>query len=179
MAELPAFTYHPDPVATGMVHASDTVCRACGRARGFIYAGPVYAIRELDDAICPWCIADGSAAAKFDAEFTEATARAPDELPPEVIDTIARRTVGFEAWQEPQWLYHCNDGAAFLGLVGAPELAELPDAIEALRHECEEYGFTPDQTEEHLAALDRDGDPTAYLFRCRHCGVHLAYSDYS
>ena len=26
-------------------------------------------------------------------------------------------------------------------------------------------------------ALDAEGSPTAYLFRCLHCGRHLAYSD--
>ena len=179
MSELPDFAYHPDPVATGHVKASDTVCRACGAARGFVYTGPVYALPDLQDALCPWCIADGTAAATFDAEFTEAEWRAPDDVPRDVVETIARRTVGFEAWQQPQWLYHCGDGAVFLGLVGTPELAAYPDAIEALRRECEEYGFTPAETADHLAALDKDGEPTAYLFRCRRCGVHLAYSDFS
>ncbi len=37
-------------------------------------------------------------------------------------------------------------------------------------------GFS-EQVEQHLAALDKDDSPTAYLFRCRHCGQHLAYSD--
>ena len=58
---LPTFKYHPDPVATGNVVQSDTECVCCGKARGFIYAGPVYAIEEYDHCICPWCIADGSA----------------------------------------------------------------------------------------------------------------------
>jgi uncharacterized protein CbrC (UPF0167 family) len=30
-----------------------------------------YAIEELEDAFCPWCIADGSAAEQFDAEFVD------------------------------------------------------------------------------------------------------------
>ena len=179
MDELPEFTYHPDPVATGMVRASDTVCRACGVARGFVYAGPVYAIRELDDAICPWCIADGSAASRFDAEYTSVDWGVPDTVPPEITETIARQTPGFEGWQDPHWLYHCDDGCMFLGVVGAAELADLPDALESLRRESEEWGMTPEQIPDHLASLDKDGDPTAYLFRCRHCGVHLAYSDYS
>jgi hypothetical protein len=40
---LPSFRYHPDPVATGSIEPSDAVCRCCGRARGYIYAGPVCA----------------------------------------------------------------------------------------------------------------------------------------
>ena len=60
---LPVFLYHPDPIATGSIQPSATPCKVCGQARGYIYTGPVYTeIRNrLDDAICPWCIADGSA----------------------------------------------------------------------------------------------------------------------
>ncbi|MET9648266.1 CbrC family protein [Streptomyces syringium] len=33
------------------------------------------------------------------------------------------------------------------------------------------------QIEQYLSALSKDGQPTAYLFQCRSCGSHLAYSD--
>src|SRR5262245_3785253 len=35
--ELPAFTYHPDPVATGSVRASTNTCPSCGEQRGWEY----------------------------------------------------------------------------------------------------------------------------------------------
>src|SRR6266542_1799858 len=54
--------------------------------RGYVYVGPVYAIEELDEAFCPWCIADGTAAAKFDAEFTDVGAGVPDDVPPDVLE---------------------------------------------------------------------------------------------
>jgi uncharacterized protein CbrC (UPF0167 family) len=73
MPTLPVFRYHPDPVASGSVHESREVCACCGVARGYVYAGPVYAVDELDDKICPWCIADGKAHKKFDATFTGST----------------------------------------------------------------------------------------------------------
>jgi uncharacterized protein CbrC (UPF0167 family) len=76
-------------------------------------------------------------------------------------------------------VYHCGDGAAFLGVAGWKELQPYPDAIEFLRHEHDEYDWPPDAVEEYLAALDKDGQPTAYLFRCRRCGRHLAYSDFT
>ena len=31
----------------------------------------LYAVDELDEAFCPWCIANGTAAEKFEAEFTD------------------------------------------------------------------------------------------------------------
>jgi hypothetical protein len=44
----------------------------------------VYAEAELDDQLCPWCIADGRAAAKFDAQFTDVLWAVPDEVSAEV-----------------------------------------------------------------------------------------------
>jgi uncharacterized protein CbrC (UPF0167 family) len=176
---LPEFLYHPDPVATGAVERSDVQCRACGRARGWIYRGPVYAIEELDDALCPWCIADGTAAAQFDAEFTDVGDDVPDDMPAEVVDTIARRTPGFSGWQQEHWLYHCGDAAVFLGPAGWDELQMHPDALAALRAEGAAYGSSSGELAEYLRSLHREGEPTAYLFRCRHCGTALAYSDFS
>jgi uncharacterized protein len=181
MADIafPDFAYHPDPRGTGFVIKSDARCDCCGLARGYIYAGPVFAVEELDEALCPWCIADGSAAKKFDCHFTDVGFGVPDGVPDEVTDEIAQRTPGFSGWQQEHWLYHCGDGAAFLGVVGRNELAPYPDAIEVLRHEHDEYDWPPEEVEQYLAALAKDGQPTAYLFRCRRCAQHLAYSDFT
>jgi uncharacterized protein CbrC (UPF0167 family) len=168
--DLPEFAYHPDPVATGSVVASDAMCIACGDARGFMYTGPVYAAEEIVDELCPWCIADGSAAATFDAAFTDVGSDVPDDVPADVRDVIAHRTPGYQAWQQARWLYHCADGAAFLGRVDRAELERYPEALRA-----EIAGWDAKAVERH----DTDGQPTAYLFRCRHCGTHLAYSDFT
>jgi len=174
---LPEFGYHPDPLATGFVERSDGTCLSCGQPRGFIYTGPVSAVDELVNSFCPWCIADGSAAARFAASFS-ADEPVPEGVPREVVDAVTTRTPGFSGWQQSHWLYHCGDGAAFLGLAGWPELEGLPDALDALRHEHDGLGWTPKLIEEYLRELDKDGSPSAYLFRCRHCGTHLAYSDF-
>jgi len=72
----PVFRYHPNPIASGSIVASGAQCVRCEQRRGFIYAGPSYCEVELDVALCPWCIADGSAHEKFDASFVdEALAR--------------------------------------------------------------------------------------------------------
>ncbi|MGX8903930.1 CbrC family protein [Streptomyces netropsis] len=170
---LPVFPYHPDPVSTGAVIRSDTVCVCCGRARGFISTGPVYAVEDLGRRLCPWCIADGSAAERFEARFTDVV----DDVPLELLLVITGRTPGFAGWQQERWLTHCGDGAAFLGTVGAAELANCPEALAGLREELADASWPPAQTEQYLGALSKDGQPTAYLFRCRSCGSHLAYSD--
>src|SRR5436189_49864 len=117
-APFPEFPYHPDPRKTGFVGESDAVCLVCNERRGYIYSGPVYAIEELLDAFCPWCIADGAAAETFDAHFTDVALGVPPDVPGAVTMEIARRTPGFSGWQQEHWLYHCGDGAAFLGRAG-------------------------------------------------------------
>jgi len=173
---LPEFPYHPEPLTTGSVERSDGICLSCGKARGLIYTGPVFAVDELEESLCPWCIADGSAAARFEAMFTDDTP-VPQDVPHEVVKLVTTRTPGFGGWQQEHWLYHCGDGAAFLGAAGWRELQSHPTALEALRRENASCGWSSQQIEEYLRALDKEGAPTAYLFECRHCGTHLAYSD--
>jgi uncharacterized protein CbrC (UPF0167 family) len=177
---LPQFKYHPDPLATGSVERSDATCVCCGQKRGFIYTGPVYAEEELYDRICPWCIADGSAQAKLGAEFTDAAGVGGcpwDEVPGEVVAEVAYRTPGFCGWQQERWWTHCGDAAEFLGLAGGKEVeAYGPELIESLRDDA---GLTENDEEwnRYYRALDKEGSPTAYVFRCRHCGRLGGYSD--
>ncbi|MEV6775241.1 CbrC family protein [Streptomyces syringium] len=91
--------------------------------------------------------------------------------------TASARTPGFAGWQQERWLTHCGDGAAFLGTVGATELANYPEALAVLRQELADAPWSAAQIEQYLSALSKDGQPTAYLFQCRSCGSHLAYSD--
>jgi len=178
---LPEFRYHPDPVATGSVVASDRPCRCCGRARGYIYTGPVYAEEELEQALCPWCIADGAAHAKFGAEFTDANSVGDQgewpAVPDEVVVAVSQRTPGFSGWQQERWFSCCDDAAAFLGSMGRVDLERLgAEAIAAVKAEC---GYDGKEWSEYFAELNRDFGPTAYLFRCLHCGRLGGYSDFT
>ncbi|MFG1906915.1 CbrC family protein [Kribbella sp. NPDC048928] len=177
MTQLPTFRYHPDPLATGMVKPSEEECLNCGQSRGYLYTGPVYAVEEIVDELCPWCIADGSAADRFDATFTD-TLGEPDGVPQPVVQEVLTRTPGFDGWQQERWLFHCGDGAAFLGRVGYEVLRELPEAVEMLLEENRQF-WSPEQCEYYVRHLDADGEATGYLFRCLQCGTHLAYSDMS
>ena len=100
--ELPRFKYHPDPVATGSVVESDQSCLSCGRSRGYIYQGPVYAESDLANAICPWCIADGSAHEKYDAEFVDAAGVGDygswEPVSSSIREEVSFRTPGFNGW---------------------------------------------------------------------------------
>ena len=166
---LPEFRYHPDPVATGSVIESAEACERCGQARGYLYKGPIFAEEKIT-SLCPWCIADGSAAEELDVSFTTLYLHElPEGVPIDVVREVSRRTPGFTAWQEADWLFHCSDAAEYLGRVGYEDVADMPEVIQSLTD-----GFL---NEESVTFIRADGDLTGYLFRCRHCGVKLAYAD--
>jgi uncharacterized protein CbrC (UPF0167 family) len=176
---LPKFDYHPDPLATGSVVPSDLECECCEVARGYTYAGPLYAEAELE-AICPWCIADGRAHAELGASFTDEEGIGGygewEAVPPAVIAAVAYRTPGFSGWQQEQWWTHCGDAAEFLGRMGLHELEALgAGAVAAIRESAGLH--EADHLDAFMAALEKDASPSAYIFRCRKCGKFGGYSD--
>jgi uncharacterized protein CbrC (UPF0167 family) len=96
--------------------------------RGLAYTGPVYAEDDLSENLCPWCIADGTAAQTYGASFTDVGFDVPEDVPTSVLDEIEHRTPGYLAWQQDHWMYHCADGCEFLGRIGYEQLAGLPSA---------------------------------------------------
>lgn len=112
-SQLPPFRFHPDPVASGSVVASDLCCVCCRKARGYVYTGPVYAERDLDSQLCPWCIGDGKAHAKFDATFVDSEAM-EDGVPDSSAEEICERTPGYDAWQSEVWPACCGDAMQYL-----------------------------------------------------------------
>ena len=179
--DLPRFRYHPDPVRTGSVVASGATCRCCRKARGYVYDGPVYSEEDdLDGQICPWCIADGSAHEKFDATFVDTEGFA-DGTPDTVIDEITQRTPGYAAWQSEHWPSCCNDAMAFLGPLGIAEIRAQYRQWEglALNHIIYEMQISGGAALRMLESLNRDKGPTAYLFRCLHCGEPKFHIDHT
>lgn len=148
---LPTFRYHPDSVATGTVD-------------------------DIQDAIRPWRLADGSAHARFGAEFNDIGGiggynDGGDPVPRAVAEEVAYRTPGFATWRAEPWWTHCGDAAAFLGPAGFRELSnEWRAAVDVIRRDGGYDRLPDDDWEQLLRAFDRDGSPTAYVFRCRHCG---------
>jgi len=177
---LPSFKYHPDPIATGSVVESDTECKCCGHSRGYVYSGPVFAEGDYEDCICPWCIADGEAHQHLGASFTDEDGVGGGgewcAVPDEVVKEVAYRTPGFNGWQQEQWWTHCGDAAQFIGRMGKAELLALgPEAVKAIQ---DSTGLDDGpEWDEFFDALDKDGSPTAYIFRCSKCGSIGGYQD--
>ena len=165
--DFPKFRLSPNAYALDLFVAESGICSCCGQARELKYNSSFYS-REEPDYLCPWCIADGRAAAKYGAQFVSDIM---GDVPDEVVDTVMHRTPGFVSWQGEQWLTHCGDAALFLGGVGWDQLKDMPDAIASLLDE----GIDEDA----LPLITSEGDFSGYLFQCRHCKIHLAYADAS
>jgi hypothetical protein len=177
--DFPVFRYHPDSIASGSIVASEQECRCCGRNREYIYAISVNAEEELSEAICPWCIADGTAHAKFDATFVDPNAF--DEAVPEsVVEEITQRTPGFASWQSERWPGCCKDATAFLMPAGIKEIRTQCYELEGtlMSHIVYDLQISGGAATRLLNSLDRDKGPTACVFRCLHCQRHHFHIDY-
>lgn len=172
---LPRFRYHPDPVASGVFVPADAPCPVCGVQRVIEYVGPFYATQEVVH-LCPECIANGTAASRFDLEFVD-----PDgpEAGPDsrCLDELLHRTPGYFSAQGDPWPAHCGDYCALVGRVGRREVDALHDELdEDLQRIAQQLGYTQATVLEELA---REDSPLwAHLFRCLGCSRHRLVADY-
>ena len=175
---LPNFRYHPDPLGSGSVVVSPAKCRCCSKARGFIYTGPVYAEAELEDALCPWCIADGSAHARFDARFVDSEAFDAGASE-KAIEEIMTRTPGFSTWTSERWPSCDGEPAAFVGPFGIEEIRGHYRDLEGtlMSYVVHDLGISGGAARRVLESLQRDGNPTAFVFCSLVSSSLLAYVD--
>ena len=149
LQSLPHFIYHPDPLATGaFVEGEAKVCPSCGKESNIYYDLIPYCIDNIKN-LCPFCISNGLAAEKFDAEFVQDA-----------------------EWQGEYWLSCCQDYCAYLGTVGTRELKAMGIAEQVLE-DYEARGEYQD-IEEYLV---KDGSLCGYLFRCLHCEKYQLWVD--
>ena len=175
---LPKFRYHPDPVRSGVVRLGPETCKCCNRARGYIYSGPAYSEGDdLEDCLCPWCIADGTAAEKLGASFVDTWALDAAGIAQHTISEVGLRTPGYVSWQSEEWLSHCNDACAFYGDMAREELESIPPAVSAVVMNA--HGISESDWSGLVKHYEPGGDPAFYKFVCLHCGAVLLGMDYS
>jgi len=174
--ELPIFKYHPDPISTGAIEKTEDECQCCGKCRGYKAASTIYAADSVE-TICPWCIADGSASAKFNGVFSDSDPLLTDGIDQEIVKEVCERTPSFISWQQERWLSHCNDACEFHGDATKADLETLSgDALkEFLSTEYIEEDTWPNM----LANYEEGGDLAIYKFKCRVCRENRFYADYS
>jgi uncharacterized protein CbrC (UPF0167 family) len=170
---LPSFKYQPDPSA--VFQPTSRPCQSCGVTRGLEYIGAQYGLEELDH-LCAFCIADGSAAARFDLEFVNSDGAEPGPDAAK-LDELLHRTPGYDGPEGDPWPVHCDDYCAHLGRASwrdiEAQIADLEPDVEAF---CEDMGFGRD---EFRAEVERPASPLlAHLFRCLTCGKHRLVAAY-
>ncbi len=181
---LPIFKYHPDSISTGSIQARKAQCVCCEETREYIYVGSVYCRTNLDEAICPWCISSGLAHEKYGASFNDSASVGGYDyflrkaVSQEVKAEVAYRTPGFCSWQQEKWLVHCGDACAFLGPAGKEEVEQYSsqELLDSLRADMD---MNEDEFRDYFNGLDKEYGPTAYIFRCLHCGTYMGYSDFT
>jgi hypothetical protein len=173
---LPEFKYHPDPLATGAIKESDEVCDCCNQKRGYVYTSTLYSAEEID-SICPWCIADGSAANKYDGMFSDDYPLIEAGIPDGIIDEVIHRTPGFNSWQQEVWLTCCNDACAFHGDVSKKELTGMN--LDSFREAFQDNRIEESFFEEFKKNYEPGGSPAIYKWVCINCKNIKYYADYS
>lgn len=165
--KVPAFRFIAPEAAAAQFEASDRPCDCCGLVTGSRYTGVIYGDAPDEHTVCPWCIADGSVAAKWSAAFNTVDYRlACDENAKKEAE---ERTPGFPSWQELWIPVCCGMPAVFLGDAGWDDLsgrwAEACDTI----FDDGAPGTNADERRAFLRSLTPGGNPTAYVFRCMTC----------
>lgn len=164
--KLPTFKYNENPKRNEIIIKSSGVCPVCGKKTEYVYKGPFYSVEEVED-ICPWCIADGSAAEKFDGMFQD-DASCEEVDNGDYTDELIHRTPGYCGWQQEEWLSHCGDYCTFVGYVGWKELVDL-GIVSDLNDDFERYELLDDLSKKQL---EKGGSLQGYLFRCVVCGKY-------
>lgn len=166
---IPSFKYHPDPIGTGAIAVSDQVCECCGKARGYIYKASFYAADEID-SICPWCIANGSAARKYDGMFCDDYPLTKAGIDSAIVDEVTLRTPGFETWQQEVWLTHCSDACAYLGDATKADLVGVTQGEGLI---VDGPDWAADDILKMTEYYEPKGSPAFYKLQCIHCGEIL------
>jgi uncharacterized protein CbrC (UPF0167 family) len=174
---LPKFKYNLDP---GIIK-SKKKCPVCGKATGYdCLVSPVGDCDEEDiQGVCPWCVFDGSAAKKYNAEFNETDAK-PDEATATAIDEIKRRTpTVFTPQGNFVWETHCGDFYVYLKQVVWDDIVKM-GIVEEIEEDlkADGCGFLQFQTlTEIKEQLCKGSSLEGWLFRCSKCGKYHLYLD--
>jgi uncharacterized protein CbrC (UPF0167 family) len=178
--ELPKFKYNPNVCKIDVFKKEEGICSVCGEKRNIKYTGAFYSIKK-PEYICPFCIANGKAAEKYNGEFNsyctiEGVSPDPADpeptIPKEMLLEVSQRTPGYNSWQETVWLSHCNEPCAFIDYADGETIKPFIDELE---EDIEGNGYNKEQI---LEWLSKDGSLTGYLFQCLHCGKHRLHIDF-
>lgn len=179
----PTFAFSPNAYELGFFVAESGECDACGMRRDLKYRGSFYCV-DRPEYLCPWCVADGTAAVKFAGEFSDwigidgVPVLQGESVTVDLNEAreVATRTPSYTSWQQEQWRSHCGRPCAFVNYVGAED---LPRYLHEPAFAADVNGGLGWDRDLVMTHLEREGDLSGYLFRCRTCGAHRLHVDSS
>lgn len=163
------FKYHPNVYDNEIIKHEKGVCQCCGKTVS-VYCTSMYCIENID-CICLSCVANGSAAKKYNGDFIQ-DAETHLVSDPLKTDELFHRTPGYVSWQGEYWLACCDDYCAFIGDVGTKELENMGIADDVFA----EYN-AKEEFENVREYMTQYGSVAGYLFRCLHCGKYHLWVD--
>lgn len=165
---LPKFRYHPNVYDNQIVTFEKGKCQCCEKEVE-VFVNSMYS-KENVNCICMECVANGSAAEKFNGSFIQdADKRVSDD---EKVEELFKRTPGYVSWQGEHWLTCCDDYCQFIGDVGIKELDEIGITDEVINEYEEKTGL-----EVNRDYLQKAGHEAGYLFKCEHCNKYHIWVD--
>ena len=182
---LPYFPLYPNAYRLQVFEDVAGVCEVCETPRHYRYTGLFYSQEEVG-YICPWCVANGAAAAKFSGRFNDEMGIEGTEFGAENaagvvnvtwtisdanISLISRHTPAYQSWQQGRWLVCCDQPCAFVDYADSAMLEPIWHEIEA---DVMNNGIPVDWVKSHLRV---NGDFAGYLFLCLDCGKHRLLID--
>lgn len=200
--ELPNFKYHPNPIETGSILKSDEKCQCCNVSKGYIYCGSFYSKHPVRE-FCPWCIANGEAAEKFDGSFIASLeseffisnlsnekisllekvmalfSNKPkypnNDLPQESDLELFCKTPGFSSYQEEVWLEHCGKPCEYHGLAVTEDLQGISQ--EEIERLVNHSSMTLDDIKELAALPPKTKLDNLFKFKCINCNELRFWED--
>ena len=188
---IPTFKYHHNPLATMSALEWDSdnpqTCDCCGRKTNitcgifaicFIFNEYSWVKREdIAPECCLYCIANGSAATKFDGKFIDPNASDHPIHDPAKRNELAFRTPSTYSFSPSMWLTCCDDYCTLIDRIYHWHDIEIRN-IERKLKKCwlASEGSNIHTFEEVKNALDV-GTHIGYLFRCLHCKKYRLYLD--
>lgn len=177
--ELPKFKYSQNAYNIDVFQNIEGICSTCNEERQIKYTSSFYSINE-PDYICPWCIANGKAAEKYDGEFNDYygienvssnSSNSEAIIPKDLLLEITNKTPSYISWQQEVWLTHCNEPCAFIGYA---DIKIIEPLLEELSSDIENSGYGLDFIK---SSLSKDGSLVGYLFQCVNCKKHRLHVD--
>ncbi|QFP75173.1 CbrC family protein [Deinococcus sp. AJ005] len=173
---LPQFPYYADPVGDGRIVQQDIVCDVCEKPRNWAYVGSLYVPGGKPEFLCPWCVADGSAAAKFQGGFQDADFS--ENASAESVAAVMRQTPRVVIWNPIFWPDHCDECCTYFGEFIPSEQPELALRTDVLAEaQAIARGISEKWGAEDVLDCGERGSITLHLFQCRQCGTHKLSPD--